>query len=185
MLDFPTTSNIVVLASYRTGSSVFCDIIAMKYTFKNIHEVFHPSNPRDYYDKFQNYLCVIKIMPDHFYHPKVASVIKNSYVIGISRKNVCAQIASFYISSTNRVWQYFRGQTTDQYTIPIDRPKLQHAFNYITKINSEYRKLADQHCKQEFYYEDIQQEFQNSDIVCYPKPSNYKEIYMAVADFLK
>ena len=121
-------------------------------------------------------------MPDHFDHPEVQSVIKNAFVIGITRKNIYAQITSFYICHVTKFWHYVHNQPVVSYTVPIDKHELENQIRYITNMDLQYRDLVARYAQQEFYYEDIVDDLVESKFKIYHRPDNYQQIYQSVID---
>lgn len=173
-----------MLANYRTGSTAFCDIVAKQTGLTNLDEIFHPLTDKHKYDQYRNSRCVVKIMPDHADHPAAKELLETAWVIGITRRDIVAQIASFYICHITQHWHDFKNSTTKNYTVEIDRLELEDQVRYIIDQDSKYRALAQQHCVTQYYYEDIESELGSSKFAVYHKPSNYSDICSAVNDIL-
>ena len=185
VIEFPDQyQNIVVLANYRTGSTAFCDIIAKQTGLINLDEIFHPATDAHRYNQYRNSRCVVKIMPDHVDHPMAKELLETACVIGITRRDIVAQIASFYICHMTQHWHDFKSTTAKNYTVDIDHNELENQIRYIVDMNSKYEILARQHCTSQYYYEDIEDQLLDSKFTVYHKPNNYNEICQTVGRVL-
>lgn len=111
MIDIaiPNNKPIVVLSSYRTGSTAFCDWAAKQTNFTNFDEAFLTAdrvleflNFRNKHDTFIVKAMYQQITP----HVKefVDSIIDQCTVIRLRRRDVFAQIISYYIASIQDNW---------------------------------------------------------------------------------
>lgn len=190
MLDqIPNDKSLVVLASYRTGSTALCDLLAKKYMIKNFDEVYHlrfPWRTKQFNIwRARNYKTIIKIMPDQMPpHKEQEKIFADAFVIGITRRDVVAQIASFYICHITQHWHDFKNNIAKNYIIDIDKFELENQVRHIVNMNSQYQLLAQQHCMIQYYYEDIKDKLLDSDFITYHKPANYDEICQTVGTVL-
>jgi LPS sulfotransferase NodH len=187
MLDFPTDKTILVLASYRTGSTALCNLISKQTGLLNCEELFHHGvNPE--YEKYRNrnQNIVVKIMPNQVPSLYWEELIKKSFVIGISRLSIREQIASFYLGHRTKHWHDFKKSNNRKhdYTIDIDRFDLEDQIRYILKITDMYQKQFVPLLNMEFKYEEIKLELAESDYVTYVKPINYEELLTSIDNLL-
>jgi LPS sulfotransferase NodH len=185
MLDFPTNKTILVLASYRTGSTALCNLISKQTGLLNCDELFH-FGVNSKYEEYRNQNIVVKIMPNQVPPLYWEELIKKSFVIGISRLSIREQIASFYLGHRTKHWHYFKKSNNHEhdYTIEIDRYDLEDQIRYILKINDTYQKQFVPLVNMEFTYEEIKSELAESDYVTYVKPVNYKELLTSIDNLL-
>lgn len=185
MLEFPTNKTILVLASYRTGSTALCNLISKRTGLLNCDELFHfIANPK-LYEQYQNQNIVVKIMPDQVPTLYWKELIKKSFVIGISRLPIQEQIASYYLAHRTQHWHFKKlNNNKHDYTIDIERFDLEDQIRYILKMNAIYQQQFVPHVNMEIKYETIKSELDESDYVTYIKPVNYKELLIAINDLL-
>jgi len=185
VIEFPNGfRHIIVIANYRTGSTAFCDIVANTTGLLNVDEIFHRAVDKTTYKKYHDHGCVIKIMPDQFDHPAVDSLLQTSWIIGITRRDIVAQIASFYICHMTGQWHNLKNTSTKNYNVPIDKDELENQVRYIVDMNSKYQILSEQYCTQQYYYEDINTKMTNSKFTVFHKPFNYRDICSMVVEIL-
>jgi LPS sulfotransferase NodH len=178
MIVVPDDQSILVLASYRTGSTALCDYLAGQYKFKNYDELFHRTKPTDLYETRRNNKSIIKIMPDQI-PEKYWDELLNYYIIGISRKSVIEQITSFYICHMTHVWHYTNTDLLGEYQVRLDQVQLENTCRYILDMNKGYQNLKHL-CNQEIIYEEVNLLFNQSKYKVYNKPVNYNEISEAI-----
>ncbi len=172
------SKNIVVLASYRTGSTALCDVLSKTHKVINLDEYFHYKKYIRYTHKGFPYNegYVIKIMPDQVIEPLFSQLIKQSEVYGIYRKNIVEQIASYYIVMKNiKKWHNKKGdKLTDDYEIEYDVKELKRVMNQVPFYNRLYQEQFKHLCHKEFAYEDIRGNLlKSSSYDVYKKPTNY------------
>ena len=185
MLEFPTNKTILVLASYRTGSTALCNLISKKTGLLNCDELFHPEYDPKLYEQYQNQNIVVKIMPDQVPTLYWKELIKKSFVIGISRLPIQEQIASFYLAHRTKHWHFKKSNNNEHdYTIDIERFDLEDQIRYILKMNDIYQQQFVPHVTMEIKYETIKSELDESDYVTYIKPVNYKELLTTIDTLL-
>lgn len=179
MMVVPDDRSILVLASYRTGSTALCDYLASQHKFKNYDELFHKTKPTDLYETRRNNKSIIKIMPDQI-PEKYWNELLNYYIIGISRKSVIEQITSFYICHMTHVWHYTNNTNlSGKYRVHLDQEQLETTCGYILDMNKGYQNLKHL-CNQEIIYEEVNLLFNQSKYKVYNKPVNYNEILDAI-----
>jgi hypothetical protein len=166
---------IVLLSNYRSGSSAFCNVLSKMFKVPNFGELLCDRSQYDYkkinFDKY-----VIKIMPDHEFHPLFSELIKSSVVYGLYRRDAVQQITSYYISSQRNVWHNKNYTDTESYNIEYDVEKVKTLVNRVLTLRKDYEEKMKPLCIKEFVYEDIQPLLQVSDYKKYNKPSNYEEL---------
>ena len=175
--NIPTDKTILVFANYRTGSTAFCDWLSKKVGLINYDEAFHPFSQQKI--DYKNNKCIIKIMPGHTLPMDFDDLVKKSFVIGIQRRSLIEQIASFYICDKTRHWHQHKNERTYKYQIEIDMLGIEDQISYILEMQEDYKKLP--YLKDlEIYYEDIGGLLNESKYAESPKPSNYNELLSTV-----
>jgi LPS sulfotransferase NodH len=176
-LNIPLGKSVVIFTSYRTGSTALCDFISKKYNLTNFDEVFHNHiELQQRRKKFLNYQgkFVIKIMPDQITNENkelIVKLIKECFIIKLTRTDVIKQIASFYICCETNKWHYKVPEITSNYKINIYNND--YLFDHIISTNQQLENL-DYGYDLELAYEDL--EITNTDYKIYNKPTNYVEL---------
>lgn len=188
-------TNIVVLASYRTGSTSFCNILSKKYVIYNHDEYFHDHwSRRRFWEKFniddlirKGY--VIKIMPDQIRQPYFDQLVKSSVVYGIFRRNFTDQLTSYIISSRGPYWQHQRkGKDRSSYSLKNNyRNSIGHHYDYLKRFNEIFHREFRPLCHMCYAYEDLVESkfFEESDYEISNHPVNYLKVRKLVEKFLK
>lgn len=171
---------IVVLSSYRTGSTAFCNALAKLYKVKNYDEYFHRDKLQNNFDTIKESNYIIKIMPDQIVEPQFSELIESSTVCGIYRRDVVQQIASYFISIQRNVWHNQNNTDTECYQIDYNQGQLKSVVNQILMFNKDYEKKLRPLCTKEYVYEDSQTLLRISDYKKYNRPSNYEELITAI-----
>ncbi len=174
----PHNTNIVVITNYRTGSTAFCDIVAKKLRLINLDEAFHPQLKRKLPTRASQ-KTIIKIMPDHFDQPGAQDALSNAYVVGLTRKDLTSQIASFYVCHVSKHWHDVESRDRNDYTIDINTNEIEDQIQYILAMHYKYQTIKNL-CQTEFTFENIKQELALSKYTEYKKPKNYDKIYSLV-----
>jgi LPS sulfotransferase NodH len=171
--DLPPNKPILVIANYRTGSTALCNLIAKQTGYINLDEHFHPKFNRSY-KSWRDKLTVIKIQPDHQVPPHHWNeLLDKSYVIGITRRDIVEQIASFYLCHKTQIWHEKQSSDlVDDYLIDIDEYELEDQFRYISDLCDRFQNLTP-YCSKLFYYEDISKYLNDSEFRIKNKPRNY------------
>lgn len=167
---------IVVLSSYRTGSTAFCNALSKMYSIKNYDEYFHRDKTHTDFDTVKSKGYVIKIMPDQIIEPYFTELIQSSLVYGIYRIDVVKQIASYFISIQRNVWHNKHNSDTEKYEISFDPAHVGLVAKQILEFNKDYEEKLRPLCSKEFIYENIQPVLKISDFNRYNKPVNYQEL---------
>ena len=142
MLDFDIGSqDILVLSNYRSGSTAFDTMISRKYGLKDLGEAFNTrlKDPR-WYEQNKAARNLVKVMPDQTDHPEFESVMSKSFVIGLSRRDVIAQISSLYICRISGIWHQY-SSVRDDYQIQIDRDFIRTVIKNVLDLRARYEKM--------------------------------------------
>lgn len=175
--------SIVLLSSYRTGSTALCRLLSTCLKLPNLDELFHRANDPATYGDYKKQSCVVKIQADQIVQPYWNDLTFNAYIIGLSRRSLLDQIASFYCCHVTGVWHRYTNQARQEYKIEWTKYDLEDQCRYIIEMNKRYQDLRHL-CSQEFVYEDICDELQNSGMEKMILPSNYAQLREAIADCL-
>jgi len=182
--DIPKDKHIVVYANYRTGSTAFCDFLSKETGLVNYDEIFHSNIPfkKQYLTQSPS---IFKIMPDHMVTAEFTDLVSNGFKIGIKRRSLVNQIASYYICHMTKIWHYKQDDifNNDLYDIEIIDNELVNVIRYILELNDTYNTSSIQK-DIEFYYEDILDIFSKSKYFRYKKPSNYQVLLERIAGLL-
>jgi LPS sulfotransferase NodH len=174
---------IVLLSSYRTGSTALCRLLATCFKLPNLDELFHWNNDPAIYGDYKKQPCVVKIQPDQIVQPYWNDLTSNAYIIGLTRRSLMDQIASFYCCHATGIWHSYAGHSRQEYKIEWTKHDLEDQCRYIIKMNKTYQDLR-HICAQEFLYEDICDELQDSGMERMIPPSNYAQLLEDIADCL-
>jgi hypothetical protein len=148
---------IVILANYRTGSSVLAKKIAQDHNIPCFPEPAITKERREdflkYYNTTKEY--VVKFMPDQIdaFVPYKELIDSNCYKIKIIRKNTVEQIASYYIAKIRNKWWTTEEESETNYFVPIDKDLLNKSVEEILTVNqllASYTKVDE-----EIVYEDL------------------------------
>jgi LPS sulfotransferase NodH len=184
MLDFDIGDrDVVVLSNYRSGSTAFCDVVAQRYGLKNLGEAFHRFKNQKHYEQSRGARNLVKIMTDQIDHPEFENIMSKSFVIGLSRRDVLAQISSLYISDLSGIWHRDRG-AYNNYEIKIDRDRILNVTRYVLDLRERYERMRDR-CNVQLEYEDILDDLKQSRIGIYHKPQNHQELLTQIQQILE
>lgn len=104
--EIPKNKNIIIIATNRTGSTALGDLLSQLTKVPFLGEFFH-SNPNRFTNKSD--LCqqhIIKIMPDQMPSQNYRELLfGNSFIIGLYREDVIAQVLSNAIAIKINSWQ--------------------------------------------------------------------------------
>lgn len=203
MVTFNKLRSIMVVATYRSGSTALCDYIAKQTGLLNCDEVFHPADAVCLYERVKDQRMVFKIMPDHKFEKYWTELVDTCYVVGLSRKNIVEQIASLCLASQRRTWHYVKENTLQpnilnnpthtpfpvlsadvNYTADLDIENIENQCRYILDMYNKFNTLRE-HFDTDLVYEDIQTDLAASDYVPYPKPDNYQELISVITHALQ
>jgi len=149
-LVIPDQKSIIVLGTYRSGTTALCDHLSKKYNLKNYDEVFHDLAPEQT-DKFieniadGNNKYVIKIMPTQINDSNrqlISQLIDECFVIKCYRKNVLNQIRSMYICHMTNVWHYRDTSKRENFNITVDDHELEMLARYVVDVNRMLENLS-------------------------------------------
>jgi hypothetical protein len=179
----PANKSIVVFATPRTGSTALCDILTKKTNLPFLSEMFNGT-------EIDRITCpaLIKIFPNHIIPEDQKYLLTDSFVIGLRRKDLIAQVISYY---TTTISNQFSKLHTDTYssnvTIPFDtieEKKLVEGYlKILTKLTNDYNsyKLL---FSIELTYEDLAINLNESDFVAQEKSNNYDVVYNYLAKLI-
>jgi len=182
-----TKPKIVVLTSYRSGSTAFCDILSQQCQVPNYDEWFHDAHP----DQWLNFKklnldqgYVVKIMPDQIRKP-FKSLIKNSLVLGLYRRDVISQLTSYFICHQTGRWHIKKNQSQQDYELTDYQGQIPILVENLLKINQIYWDTFKPLCHKEYIYEDLmnQQFFKKTNFDYYPKPKNYNKVKQKIQKY--
>ena len=175
--EIPGNWNIVLMANYRTGSTAFGNLLSKITGLPFLGEVFHynPSSRPCAYDPVQQ--SIVKIMPNHMPpEDQWDSLFNRSYVIGLYREDLAAQILSYAVAYRIGKWQQERNAdsvfTGNNFALTLTDEQL---MPFIQTIHETLAVWND--CKEYFdttlVYEKIETDLAGSDIDRFPKIATY------------
>jgi hypothetical protein len=178
--EIPGNWNIVLMAIYRTGSTAFGNLLSKITGLPFLGEVFHynlSSRPCAYDPAQQG---IVKIMPNHMPpEDQWDSLFNNSYVIGLYREDVAAQVLSYAIAYRVGKWQQEKNSnsvfTERDFALQLSDGQL---MPFVDTIRETLAVWND--CKEYFdttlSYEKIETDLGGSDIDRFPKITAYDEV---------
>jgi LPS sulfotransferase NodH len=155
----PANKSILILTTPRTGSNALCSVLE-KITGKiNLAEIFAPYNAlgvKEWLHKYQDCVTIIKMFPTHTIDPiYYQKILKNSFVIGLYRRDFLAQALSYVIAfKTNTYASNCNRQKVTRDAIDIQNSDLDNWGKLVADQRNQYslnRDLFDI----ELAYEDI------------------------------
>jgi hypothetical protein len=185
---------VMILGSYRSGSTALGSFLAKKLNSKYFEEPYHWNDDirakwSDFFKyKKDNKNYVWKLFPDHI--PLVDSereecfqTWSSSYVIKLLRKNIAKQITSWIISMKTDVWNDTK--VIQIPTVDIDDDFIKYCVHK-QLLNLDYLDgIKENSYSVQLYYEDILNLLNKSDFKPTAKPENYNEVLSKVTDILK
>lgn len=163
---------VVILANYRSGSSVLADKLGQDYNVPVFSEPSRMLNEiPSYFGEHVNGVCkkfydfyksnatnkyVIKFMPTQLslVNPFVELLESDCYKIRVIRKDIVSQIASCYIAKMRDKWQTVRNETNPEYTVEFNENTMLYVLAYCT-TNDFVLKHSDIKFDNTVYYEDL------------------------------
>ena len=157
-IDLPDSKSIIVFSSFRTRSTALCDWIAQEKGLTNFDEAFLYVERAISFVNFinrspGNFVAKVMCSP-HQYTPAIQQFLKpllnQCTLIRLHRRNVFAQITSFYIASVTNQWHFVKKYTgrypllaQDCFTgeIPIDIAELKNAAISILTTNQRLQAI--------------------------------------------
>lgn len=135
---------ILVLSTYRTGSTNLCKQIAEQYSYENLDECFHESITDEHSNIIRyigaNTKCVVKVFPYHLEKSSRKNLLSD--LVGLSekiilliRKDFDQQVKSYYICKQTGNWH---SEFTDTVDIILDKDMYQKFTNF---LHDEYLEL--------------------------------------------
>lgn len=176
-INIPNPCSIAVLTNYRTGSSAVCDWLGKKRGIPNYRELFHRAHSTIQFETYKHAEhCVLKIMPDQFVEPYWSDISERFVLLGLYRKDLAKQAASYYIAGQLQDHEYTKNSKTREiYHVPINIKSIEDTCYVILEYHKEYLKHRPL-LTAEVAYEDIEHELDITDWLVHPKPTNYFSI---------
>ena len=137
---------ILVLSTYRTGSTNLCKQLSKQYAYENLDECFHESIP-DVHKNAVRYIsknkkCVVKLFPYHIEKSPIENLLQElilyaEKVIVLVRKDFDKQCQSYYVCKQTGNWHDNFDQSID---ITLDKDKWLWCVNF---LHDQYLELSD------------------------------------------
>lgn len=168
--------SILVVTSYRCGSTALCSFLEKKYGLFNYEEAFHPLRDIEEFKKtYEDHNFVVKAMPNQIFPGEKSKIfnllVDSCHTIKLKRRNTYDQVLSYFIAKSANKWNYKKSDPFTKYRLEIDPGLLDWSIEYLQSVNESLELI---NCDQELYYEDLG--LIDCDIKKYHKPSNYNEI---------
>ena len=190
-LCIPKNKSIIVLGSYRCGTTALCDYLSNTFNLRNFDEVFHDNIPQRT-DDFHKFLesdqprYIIKIIPTQINDGNrqlINELIAQCFVIKCIRHNLLEQILSWYICMHTAVWHYEQNDSTkENYTVNIDKTSLFRCSDSIIRVNRMLDELTYK-IDATLIYEDMG--ILSSKYKLYHRPTNHEELYSTLRNVRK
>ncbi len=157
-INLPDNRSVIVFSSFRTSSTALCDWIAQEKKLTNFDEAFINVESAMSFVNFINKSSdnfVIKVMCNtQQYTPEIRQFLQplldQCTLIRLHRRNVFAQIISFYIAAITEQWHFVK-KYTGRYPslsencftgeIPMDVAELRKAAISILATNQRLREI--------------------------------------------
>lgn len=146
---------VVILANYRTGSSVLCRKLALD---NNVPAFIEPAVTEQRQKEFLDNILdkfVIKFMPDQVasFAPYQQLLDADTFKIKLKRKDKAEQIASHYIAKVRDKWWTTIDDAEKDYFLAVDNEKLEESIEHILKVDT----MLDQFVgfEAELFFEDL------------------------------
>jgi len=186
---------VIIVANYRTGSTVFAQHLAKINNVPVYLEPWQHINAqtsefnehihwlkKDFYDHYKsgNTMYVLKVMPDQIHKdtPYEKILASDSFKIKLHRENEIDNIISQYISNMRQKWVTEKNEPYYRYTLPIDYNVLLAAITSVTRGNF-YLNNLNYEFDQDLSYESLG-EIKSSIFEKTRPPENINEIRAAV-----
>jgi len=176
---------VIIFTTYRSGSTALGQLIGKN--IRRIQPIPELLNPHDE-DKIpvaqtilsSGQYVVTSIMPDHLkdYFDSFLYGL-DTYNIKLTRKDQIARIVSLYVAVKLNKFQFFKKETIDPYTLPIDLELIDDQINLVKELD----RLAEQtdiKYDATIDYEDIKPLLNTTSIRQFIKPDNWDELYSIV-----
>lgn len=135
---------ILVLSTYRTGSTNFCKQLEKDTGYENLDEYFHESFALSHSDRIRYITktkkCIVKVFPYHLNSSPRTNLLSElldvaSRIIFLIRKDFDQQVQSYYICKYTNDWH---SSFTEQKEIILDRSKYNWCTNF---LHNQYLEL--------------------------------------------
>lgn len=185
MPDWPRDRPILLLSAYRSGSTALCSSISEITGCKNFDEIWH----RSFRKRYQGWKeCnnsglpwVGKVMSNQVHdgnREQVMTAIHRSFVVSLRRRDVWAQIVSWYLCLVMHKWHYQRNTAEEPkatgYEAPLQKPRMINARKTILDTNRGLEQQWLEHVEHHLWYEDLV--ITNGAFQHYLRPSNYNDV---------
>jgi hypothetical protein len=173
----------LILSNYRTGATEFGRQLAFSNhcawfpepetsEIPNIEANFRQAcaDGRPFITK-----VIVDKIDDPFY---VDFLLKDLYVVCIRRRDLLAQIVSYYIYRKTQQWAQL-SSSLENYSVPIDWDEISIAIRHIT-LNEKRLLTSEIGSDKTLFYEDLIYHNENQRQFKTSQPSNYDEIHDAV-----
>lgn len=186
---------IVILANFRTGSTVLAKYLSKKYNIPFYSEPFHNKNIATLDLEKIKYLkntvvsktdkFILKMMPAQisYFNNYFEVLTSDGFKIKLNRVDKINQMVSLYISLIRDKWNKIDKEPEPRYSIPIDKTILQEAITTIS-INDFIFDILNIKFDMVINYEDLGIIEEVEEYIT-DKPDNYEEIRQEVVNLLK
>lgn len=186
MISWPTDRCILLLAGYRTGSTALCSHISQVTGHENFDEIWHRSFRRrtTKWREHENQggLWVGKAMPDQIRdhnRDEVERMLDKSFVVCLRRRDVWAQIVSWYLCKCTNRWHYEHDRpVSPSYEVGLHDTKLQASRRYILENNLKLEETWSSRAHINLWYEDLGDI--SSGFRRYDRPRDYDMVMQAL-----
>jgi hypothetical protein len=158
-IDLPDNKSIIVFSSFRTRSTALCDWIAQEKGLTNFDEAFlyveHAISFVNFINRSSGNFVAKVMCSSHQYTPEIQQflqpLLNQCTLIRLHRRNVFAQITSFYCAVKTQQWHFVKKYTDDRYPlfsedcftgeIPINIAELKNAAISILTTNQRLQAI--------------------------------------------
>ena len=154
---------ILVLSTYRTGSTELCKNVAVDNNYENLDEVFHESAPASHRNALmhiaKNHDCVVKLFPYHLDKTPVTGLLPHllemaDRVITLVRNDFHAQCKSYYVCKQVKDWH---SNFAEPVRVELDQSTWLTRANFLEQQYHALHKLCNQIDNYELMFtEDLQ-----------------------------
>jgi len=191
--NIPSDMPILILGSYRSGSTALGDYLAKELNYQYFGEPYHwnedvKAKCSDFFEyKKDNSNYVWKLFTDHIpiTEPEKTECLQawsNSYVIKLCRKDIAKQITSWIISMKTDVWN--STSTVQIPTVDIKDEFIEYCVQKELVNLDALEFITEESYHVQMYYEDIQNILFQSDFKTTLKPENYEQVLQKVKSIL-
>lgn len=183
---------LVIGSAPRCGSTVFVDMINQKLSLPvflepwQVHKIPNAHNPKEteytkylaYRQKTDRYILKC-FLQDIEYRSPYQQEMRSGYKIGIARRNILDQVASWYIADSRKKWQTYKTEVEADYIVNIHDGNIS---NYIGRVSRSNFYFEHMNCfDQRVYYEDLDLKNTSTDLILTKPPKNIEELRQRIA----